>query len=175
MVSPTKTVGASVPALLGRALQIASATSRLNHREAESRVKKENKTNTTYPALLNIIQVTEFKDAIEKCEKLGVFCRDWRNRKIAHLDYDIYVNGGAANPLDTASRAAFAKALQSLQELHNSIALYYGLGRNVSNLRTNSHGERLLRILEKGLRFQDEESKRMVKEIPANFDFKSRV
>ncbi|MFN9113463.1 MAG: hypothetical protein ACK5XN_25610 [Bacteroidota bacterium] len=143
--------------------------------QAESRVKKEKKTNATYPALLQILQTSEFNDARKKCEKQGVFCRDWRNRKIAHMDYEIYVNGGAAKPLDTASRSEFAQALQSLQELHNSIALHYGLGRNVFNLRINSHGERLLRILENGLRFQDEESKRMVKEIPANFDFKSRV
>jgi hypothetical protein len=143
---------------------------------AEANVKKTKKANCTYPALLKQIALPYFQDGLKNCINKSNFCRDWRNRKIAHMDYEVYVKGGASTPLENASRKDFTEVLYLLQQLHNDIRLHYKLGTcSFDHVKINSHAGQLLRMLENGLRFREQEFTRMDKGIPMDMNFKSRV
>ena len=58
--------------------------------------------------------------AIEKAS----FCRDWRNRHIAHRDLTLAM-GELAEPLKKASRAKVKDALESISKVLNIISEYY--------------------------------------------------
>ena len=45
------------------------------------------------------------------------FCRDWRNRHIAHRDLQLALKQGA-EPLKPASRSKVREALEALKRLH---------------------------------------------------------
>lgn len=143
---------------------------------AETKVKGVSKANCTYPALLRQVNTPDFNDDLERCIEKSTFCRDWRNRKIAHMDYEIYVNVGAASPLEPASRKDFEEVLSLLQGLHNKIRVHYALSKNsFPYMKINSHAVQLLKTLESGIRFIDQEFERMKQGIPMDMTFKSRV
>jgi hypothetical protein len=52
------------------------------------------------------------------------FCRDWRNRHIAHRDLRLAL-GGAAIPLKTASREKVKEAIRALDAVLNAISNHY--------------------------------------------------
>jgi hypothetical protein len=92
------------------------------------------------------------------------------------MDYEVYVKGGASTPLENASRKDFTEVLSLLQQLHNDIRLHYKLGTcSFHHVKINSHAGQLLRMLENGLRFREQEFARMDKGIPMDMNFKSRV
>jgi hypothetical protein len=62
--------------------------------------------------------------ALEKALVQSTFCRDWRNRYIAHRDLDLALSR-SASPLELASREKVNKALESLTEVLNPVALHY--------------------------------------------------
>jgi hypothetical protein len=143
---------------------------------AKTQVKGVYKANCTYAALLRQVNTPDFNDDLKRCIEKSKFCRDWRNRKIAHMDYEVYVKGGASTPLENASRKDFTEVLSLLQQLHNDIRLHYKLGTcSFHHVKINSHAGQLLRMLENGLRFREQDFARMDKEIPMDMNFKSRV
>ena len=94
--------------------------------------------------------------AVEKAE----FCRDWRNRHIAHKDLSLAMSAGV-KPLKPASRAKIKEALSSISDVLNAISNHYidsttrfegagGLSGAVS----------LLYVLDDGLRAQEELNER---------------
>ena len=52
------------------------------------------------------------------------FCRDWRNRVIAHRDRDIAL-GAAAVPLKKASKKQVTDALDEMERVLNAVELHY--------------------------------------------------
>jgi hypothetical protein len=52
------------------------------------------------------------------------FCRDWRNRHIAHRDLELALGRGVS-PLESASEQKVSKALKSLAEVLNTVAAHY--------------------------------------------------
>lgn len=52
------------------------------------------------------------------------FCRDWRNRHIAHRDLRLVLDG-AAIPLKSASRAKVKEAIKALDAVLNAISNHY--------------------------------------------------
>jgi AbiU2 len=52
------------------------------------------------------------------------FCRDWRNRHIAHKDLNLALRKGA-EPLEPASRAQVKEALDSLSDILNAVSLHF--------------------------------------------------
>jgi hypothetical protein len=52
------------------------------------------------------------------------FCRDWRNRHIAHRDLLLALDG-AAKPLKDASRAKVKEAIKAIDEVLNAISHHY--------------------------------------------------
>ena len=51
------------------------------------------------------------------------FCRDWRNRHIAHRNLSLVLHGG--NPLKQASRLKVAEAITALGAVLNAVSLHY--------------------------------------------------
>jgi hypothetical protein len=52
------------------------------------------------------------------------FCRDWRNRHIAHRDLRLALDG-AAKPLKDASRAKVKEAIKAIDAVLNAISYHY--------------------------------------------------
>ena len=122
---------------------------------------KENLTIKKLPQL--IVQeslkknVSELIDvAVEKAE----FCRDWRNRHIAHKDLKLALNSGA-EPLKPASRAKIKEALSSISDVLNALSNHYMDSTTMFEGVDNMGGVvSLLYVIDDGLRAEEERNER---------------
>lgn len=62
--------------------------------------------------------------AVAEALSASEFCRDWRNRHLAHLDLNLALKRGA-EPLKAASRQKVREALASLSNVLNVVSLKY--------------------------------------------------
>ncbi len=82
--------------------------------------KKDNLTLQTIPDLVDDRIKTEIQDLVDKAEKASRFCRDWRNRHLAHCDRQLALNEGA-EPLQTASGQEVDAALQAIADVPRAV------------------------------------------------------
>jgi hypothetical protein len=126
--------------------------------------KSAGKNNLTLKRLPNLVD-TEIRETIIKQiayaeEKIG-FCRDWRNRHIAHRDLKLAM-GEHAEPLKPASRAKVKDALKSIVMILNTISEYYMKSTMAFDLITEpGAAEDLLYVLDDGIRTDVERRKRI--------------
>ncbi|OGU56056.1 MAG: hypothetical protein A2X64_05175 [Ignavibacteria bacterium GWF2_33_9] len=66
----------------------------------------------------------ECKKELEFVNASSEFCRDWRNKWIAHKDYNITTNP-EAKQLSNGSRNDFQKIVEMIQQLTNKIQAHY--------------------------------------------------
>lgn len=88
-------------------------------------MKKANLSIRRFPAAIDddatkLAVETLIEEAIAASE----FCRDWRNRHIAHRDLQLALDG-AARPLEAASRAKVKEAIKALDVVLNAISNHY--------------------------------------------------
>lgn len=101
--------------------------------------------------------IEQINDAIEKSS----FCRDWRNRRIAHKDLRLVVDS-QAEPLKPASRAKVKDAIKSIATVLNTISEYYMDSSIAFDLIKGSHGAvNLLYVLDDGLKASNEREERI--------------
>jgi hypothetical protein len=94
--------------------------------------------------------------AVEKAE----FCRDWRNRHIAHKDLKLALSSGA-EPLKPASRARVKEALGSISDVLNALSNHYMDSTTMFEGVGNVDGAvSLLYVLDDGLRAKEERNER---------------
>jgi hypothetical protein len=142
----------------------------------ETRGKK----NTTLRALGQHIDDEEFKiefeNDISEILTESEFCRDWRNRWIAHMDYELSVNRASAAPLKTANRLKLRTTLEKIQALYNKVSFKY-LNSSTPWQMLNSHAGALslLHRLEDGLRFDEEQYQKKLSGQWSKDNFKSKV
>jgi len=114
------------------------------------------KKNLTIQNLPGLVSDTAIKAALEKLVGIAVekakFCRDCRNRQIAHRDLDLLMNG-SAKPLETASGVEVEDALSAIASVLDEVHLHYMDGslffsRNVGGA---ANALSLLRLLHHGL------------------------
>lgn len=127
--------------------------------------KSAGKDNLTILLLPNLVKhdnistdVTNLcKAAVEKAD----FCRDWRNRHIAHLDLDLAMKEGAT-PLLAASRAKVKECLAAISDAINAVAKRY-LNSTIMFDWTDDHrgAVDLLYLINDGLRFARERWERI--------------
>jgi len=99
----------------------------------------------------------QINNAISKTD----FCRDWRNRKIAHKDLRLALKR-QAEPLKPASRAKIKDALGSIATVLNTVSEHYMDATIEFNVIKGSCGaESLLYVLDDGLRANAELQKRI--------------
>ncbi len=79
-------------------------------------------------------------------------CRDWRNRRIAHNDLNLSLDGPHAKKLADASRLTIREALASFTRIINHIALFYGFEIGFNQMDGDGDAEELLQVLSLGLR-----------------------
>lgn len=125
----------------------------------EMKKKKVVKRNITFQAIPKHIEDPELKESIEIDIKEIVgktqFCRDWRNRSIAHFDYDLNINEQKAEPLAPANRKLLQEAIKTLQDLINRLNYHY-MGSTVmfDHISSYKGAVSLLVNIENGLRFR---------------------
>jgi hypothetical protein len=104
--------------------------------------------------VLNLIDV-----AVDKAH----FCRDWRNRRLAHRDLSLALSSGA-EPLVAASRLKVKEALESMSDVLNAVSNHY-LDSTTMFEGVGGHGsaESLLYVLDDGLRVERERQERVNK------------
>ena len=84
------------------------------------------------------------------------FCRDWRNKRIAHNDYELAMSEGTKT-LEPASRLKVMEAIQSIDAVFDAISLHYYDSTTAFEGVGNADGAlSLLYVIDDGLRFQDE-------------------
>jgi hypothetical protein len=124
-------------------------------------------TNLTIKGVPDLIDHEDTKSAVRKLIEAALadaeFCRDWRNRRIAHRDLDVALEQ-SANELAMASRKRIKDAMAAIAAVLNAIS-----GRYLkSETRFDAAGTRggsvpLLYVLHAGLKAQDERAERLEK------------
>ena len=88
--------------------------------------KKKNASIKTIP---QFIEDDGFKEELEKdiqeIIENATFCRDWRNRWIAHLDYELAINNQNAKPLESATREKLKLTIEKVQNFYNKVENKY--------------------------------------------------
>ena len=103
----------------------------------------------------SVIKLTEI--AIEKAD----FCRDWRNRHIAHRDLQLAMDEGV-EPLKPASRAKVKDALEGIAGVLNAVSQHYMDSTIMFEGIPSSRGVvSLLYVLDDGLQAENERRKRI--------------
>jgi hypothetical protein len=99
---------------------------------------------------------TKISDALQAAK----FCRDWRNRRIAHRDLDLALKE-AAEPLAPASRANVKNALERLSDVVNEVSRHYRDAEThfEGTYDRGAHG--LLYLLDTALEIQEERLARL--------------
>ena len=124
---------------------------------------------------LSILVDEEIKEIISKqinnaIEKSN-FCRDWRNRHIAHRDLKLAM-GEQVKPLIPASRAMVRDALDSIAKVLNTISEYYMKSTiGFDSINGSGGAEDLLYVLDDGIKADIERQKRIKsgKYLPEDF------
>ena len=98
---------------------------------------------------------------IEKADSATSFCRDWRNRHLAHRDLALALDSGA-EPLAPASRKAIRNALDSVGEVLDTVSVHFLKTSIKFDMESNIGGaEVLLRVLDDGIRAAVERRRRV--------------
>lgn len=138
------------------------------------------KKNTTLKALGQYIQDDNFKSEIENdlndILTESKFCRDWRNRWIAHMDYELAVDRQNARPLEAATRQKLRVTIGKIHELYNKITFKYLDSTTAWQMLDSDRGAiSLLYRIEDGLRFDKENYNRKLKGDWTLDNFESKV
>ena len=142
--------------------------------------KSMGKKNLTLQLLPKHISDNELKKIIEadndELTHLTDFCRDWRNRSIAHNDYDLFLNETIAIPLKSANRKKLQEVFDKLHAIIKKVYLHY-LGRTImlEYIDSFNGAQALLVHLENGLRFEELRYKRKLSGTWRNDDYESMV
>jgi hypothetical protein len=90
--------------------------------------KSQGKYNLTIRRLEEVIDHSETKATVQSLTKealnASAFCRDWRNRHIAHQDLLLALEQDA-KPLEEASRQKVREALKALESVLNAVSAHY--------------------------------------------------
>jgi hypothetical protein len=123
---------------------------------------KENLTIRGLPALIRDEEIRQEVTALVAIATENTeFCRDWRNRYIAHRDLRL-AEGEGAEPLKPASRALIVDALKSIADLLNALAQrYLDSTTAFEGVGSLSGALSLLYVIDDGLRMKRDRDERM--------------
>jgi len=126
--------------------------------------KSSGKNNLSIQCLSSLVD-EEIKEIITKqitnAKEKTNFCRDWRNRHIAHCDLKLAM-GEQSEPLKPASRAVVKDALKSIAKVLNTISEYYVKSTIVfDSINEPGGAEGMLYVLDDGIKADIERRKRV--------------
>jgi len=120
---------------------------------------RDNLTIQKIPPLVSDQRLTEIlQSKIEVALQRSVFCRDWRNRHIAHQDLQLVIEEGI-NPLQPANQKMVQEALDAITDVLNTVILHYNrseIGFGV--MHNNGGGESLLDFINDALGTEEEDN-----------------
>jgi hypothetical protein len=116
---------------------------------------RANLTIQRLPLLVEIAVKAEVEAKIAAALTRCGFARDWRNRRIAHGDYELELDIPGANPLTPTSRQMVREALESLCDVINAVGLHYLDTTNFFDSGSSHSGAlSLLHVIDVGLEAQ---------------------
>lgn len=125
---------------------------------------KGTRTNLTIQALPGLVDASIEKSIagfVDVAVQRAEFCRDWRNRHIAHRDLALALDG-SANPLKPASRKKVRDALEAMVDVLSAISEHYMSSQLMFDVCSHSRGAvSLLYVIDDGLKADAERLDRM--------------
>ena len=127
--------------------------------------KSVGKENLSVQGLAALIAHAETKSRVEQHVAVAIeqagFCRDWRNRHLAHSDLQLALARGA-EPLKPGSRKDVREILSTLAEILNAISSQYSSSTTYFALETGAGGAMsLLHVLDDGLKADESRRERL--------------
>lgn len=102
-------------------------------------------------------------EQISEVEEKTSFCRDWRNRHIAHRDFNLAM-GEKVKPLEKASRKKVQDALEDIAKVMNTVSMHYaGMELRFNLIPVQNGAESLLYVLDDGIKAEINRRERIVK------------
>jgi AbiU2 len=126
----------------------------------------QDRSNLTIQALPALIGDAKLKDEVSKHVETAIketeFCRDWRNRHIAHRDLKLALEQ-PTTPLKTGSRAQVNSALNAIAAVLNNICKHYFKAETRFDITARHNSAvALLYLMDEGLTRKEEQEKRML-------------
>lgn len=124
--------------------------------------RKENLTIQRFPMLINDPTFrNELRNLIKQANKAAEFAKDRRNRRIAHLDLGLSLNG-TAQPLVPTNRKSIEDSLSAIAVVLDTIEVKYCEATTAYALCSPSPGDALslLGVLRDGLLFREDRNAR---------------
>jgi hypothetical protein len=104
----------------------------------------------------------KLKVLTERLLKQSEFCRDWRNKLIAHRDLTVALNG-AADQIQGGSRDNVNEILNTMAEIMNAISLHYLESSTHFRFDDHSGGALgMLYVLDDGIKLEKERFDRVL-------------
>lgn len=101
---------------------------------------KANLTVQQLPGLIDNTELrTEVDTVVKEARAKSLFCRDWRNRHIAHTDLSLAIKEDA-EPLGFASRLKVKEALSSIADVFNIVGRGYSCPTVIFDLQNSEPG-----------------------------------
>jgi len=125
-----------------------------------------------------LIDDASVKDQVSELVRIAIkkteFCRDWRNRHIAHRDLKLALED-PAKPLANADKAQVDAALKAIVDVMNAVDGHYMDSETRYDLYSPHHGAvALLYVLDDGLKAEEQRMERLRSGKPTDDDFRSR-
>jgi hypothetical protein len=123
--------------------------------------RRQNLTIQNLPQLISDSKIKEHVSIlVEKAVAEATFCRDWRNRRIAHRDLDLATNE-TAKPLEAASRKQVSQVLKTIADVLHAVEDHYTQSETFFQGMYPAGGAvSLLHVLDEGVRAQAERRER---------------
>jgi hypothetical protein len=141
-------------------------------------LKSSGKANLTLRRLPAHISDATLKVEVEKLIDVAVstsiFARDWRNRKLAHIDLALALRTGV-EPLAGVSRENIEGALSAFRAVLNRLATHYWKSETAYEhfIASGGEGDSLVFFLRLGLKAEESRMERLRagKPLPGDFDY----
>jgi hypothetical protein len=122
---------------------------------------KEVLTLRNLPKLVDVSFRTTVEALLKDVESKIKFCRDWRNRHIAHRNLALATNP-SARPLDQASRKLVNEALDSIVVVLNAVSAHYRDSESFFRMGSrDGSAVSLLYVLDSGVRAETAREERL--------------
>jgi hypothetical protein len=141
----------------------------------QGKVDRSNLTIRALPALITDAKLKgEVSKLIAEAIKQTEFCRDWRNRHIAHRDLKLALQQ-PTTPLAEGSRAQVKAALKAISDVLNALEGHYFQSETRFDIGGPLGGAiSLLYVLDDGLRAEEARQERLEAGKPLEDDFVAR-
>jgi len=123
------------------------------------------KANLTIRRIPNLVDDADTAQALRELINIAIqsseFCRDWRNRHIAHRDLNLVLEKDIV-PLKPATRKKLKDALDSIAEVLNAVSQHYTDSETIFDIGEGAEGAvSLLYIIDDGLKAEKDRQDRI--------------